>query len=105
LEKRILALLAARSSVWTALPAFAREYVEPGPYWDHGWGWGWGHMLFGSVMMILFWGGLSRTAMSASGYKQTLWGRASKVRFAPESRHSEAQERVGLKKRALNVCF
>jgi len=25
-----------------------------------GWhdGWGWGHMLFGSIMMILFWGGL-----------------------------------------------
>ncbi len=71
MKKRILALLAALSSVWTALPAFAQEYGEPGPYWDHGWGWGWGHMLFGSVMMILFWGGLSRTAMSASGYKRT----------------------------------
>ena len=26
-------------------------------------------------------------------------------RFTPESRHSEAPERVGLKKRTLDVCF
>lgn len=28
--------------------------------WDQGWGWdwGWGHMIFGSLMMILFWGGM-----------------------------------------------
>ena len=28
--------------------------------WGGGWhdGWGWGHMFFGSVMMLLFWGGL-----------------------------------------------
>ncbi len=43
--------------------------------------------------------------MSASGYKQTLWGRAWNVRFAPKSGHSEAQERVGLKKRTLDVRF
>ncbi|MBI3958684.1 MAG: SHOCT domain-containing protein [Chloroflexi bacterium] len=24
--------------------------------WDFGWGWGW--MLFGSLVMVLFWGGL-----------------------------------------------
>ncbi len=43
--------------------------------------------------------------MSASGYKRTLWGRASNVRFTPESGHSEAQERFGLKKRTSNVRF
>ena len=26
------------------------------PAW--GWGWGWGHMMFGGVMMIVFWGGI-----------------------------------------------
>jgi putative membrane protein len=28
--------------------------------WGGGWhdGWGWGHMIFGSFMMLLFWGGL-----------------------------------------------
>ena len=24
----------------------------------YGWEWGWGHMLFGGLMMLLFWGGL-----------------------------------------------
>ena len=24
--------------------------------WHGGWGWGWGHMVFGSLMMLLFWG-------------------------------------------------
>ena len=23
-----------------------------------GWDWGWGHMIFGSLMMVLFWGGI-----------------------------------------------
>ncbi len=43
--------------------------------------------------------------MSAYGYKRTLWDRASNVRFTPESGHSDAQERVGLKKRTLDVRF
>jgi putative membrane protein len=32
-----------------------------GPYhWHDAWGggWGWGHMLFGSIMMVVFWGGI-----------------------------------------------
>ncbi|KAA3628288.1 MAG: SHOCT domain-containing protein [Proteobacteria bacterium] len=28
---------------------------QPG-FWRYGWDWGWGHMLFGSLMMLLFWG-------------------------------------------------
>ncbi len=43
--------------------------------------------------------------MSASGYKQTFRGQLANVRFTPKSGHSDAQERVGLKKRTLNVCF
>ena len=42
---------------------------------------------------------------SASGYKRTLSGRASNVRFAPNSGHPDALEQVGLEKRTLGVCF
>ncbi len=43
--------------------------------------------------------------MSASGYKQTSRGQLANVRFTPNSGHSEAHERVGLKKRTLDVCL
>ncbi len=43
--------------------------------------------------------------MSASGYKQTYSGQLANGRFTPESGHSEAQKRAGLKKRTLNVRF
>ncbi len=43
--------------------------------------------------------------MSACGYKQTSRAQLANVRFAPESGHSEAQERFGLKKRTFNVCL
>ncbi len=39
--------------------------------------------------------------MSASGFKQTYRWQLANVRFTPESRHSEAQEQVGLKKRTF----
>jgi len=39
-----------------SLPSQAQAYGERGGYWDHGWGWG--HMAGGSLMMLLFWGGL-----------------------------------------------
>jgi putative membrane protein len=40
---------------WPALaPTPARQ---PGN-WHYGWDWGWGHMIFGSLMMVLFWGGI-----------------------------------------------
>ncbi len=41
--------------------------------------------------------------MSASGYKQTYSGQLANVRFTPESGHSDAQERMGPKKRSLDV--
>ncbi len=43
--------------------------------------------------------------MSACGYKQTLKGLRDYVRFTPESGHSDAQKRIGLKKQTLDVCF
>ncbi len=41
--------------------------------------------------------------MSAFGYKRTCSGQLANARFTPESRHSEAQERFGLKMRSLDV--
>ncbi len=43
--------------------------------------------------------------MPVFGYKRTFREVRQRVRFTPESGHSEAQERLGLKKRTLNVCF
>lgn len=38
--------------------AVAQSAADRPDYWHHGWGWSWGHMIFGSVMMVLFWGGV-----------------------------------------------
>ncbi len=43
--------------------------------------------------------------MSASGYKRTFGVWLANVRFTPNSGHSEAQERFGLKKQTLDVCL
>ena len=47
---------------------------------------------------------LPAVPMSAYGYKQTSSGQLANVRFAPESGHSDAQERLGLKKRLQVVA-
>lgn len=49
------ALLAATAGLMP-LSAQAQTYERSG--WGHGWDWGWGGMMFGGVMMIVFWGGL-----------------------------------------------
>ena len=38
------------------LAAQAQGYPDRSYMWDGAWGWG--HMIFGSVMMIAFWGGI-----------------------------------------------
>ncbi len=48
---------------------------------------------------------LANREPSTDGYKRTCGGAWKKVRFTPESGHSEAPERVGLKKRTLDVCL
>ena len=53
---RLKAALFVLPSALVSLPALAQVSVDRSGYWHHGWGWG--HMLFGSVMMILFWGGI-----------------------------------------------
>jgi putative membrane protein len=44
----------------TALSVQTQSATAQADNWGGGWhdGWGWGHMLFGSFMMLLFWGGL-----------------------------------------------
>jgi hypothetical protein len=39
--------------------------------------------------------------MTAYGYKRTFLGVRQRVRFTPDSRQSDAQERLGLKKRTF----
>lgn len=54
--KRMMNALLALSIATAALPAFAQVATERPDYWHYGSDWGWGHMIFGSVMMLLFWG-------------------------------------------------
>ncbi len=84
MKGKISALLAALSALWIPLAAFAQEYAEAGPYRDHGWGWGWGHMLFGSVMMILFWGGLILAVVLAVRWLGAGHGKAAPRRTSLE---------------------
>jgi putative membrane protein len=56
--KRLKAVGTAVAAASAPLPALAQASVDRPTYWHSGWDWGWGHMFFGSLMMILFWGGL-----------------------------------------------
>ncbi len=49
-----MALPAALGSV----PALAQTSVDRPDHWHYGWDWNRGHMIFGYLMMILFWGGI-----------------------------------------------
>jgi putative membrane protein len=53
---RLITALLALSIALAALPAHAQAAAERPDYWHYGGNWGWGHMIFGSVMMLLFWG-------------------------------------------------
>ena len=52
--KTVLALAAALA--W--LPAQAQAAPDRPELWHYGQDWGWGHMIFGSVMMLLVWGAI-----------------------------------------------
>ena len=43
------------SLLWAA-PAVAQAFGDRDVWWHPGWGWG--HMIFGGLMMIAFWGGI-----------------------------------------------
>jgi len=44
--------------VFASMPAWAQVNEGRPGYWHHGMDWGWGHMVFGGLMMIAFWGGI-----------------------------------------------
>jgi len=52
----VAAATAILSSMLWAAPSLAQAYGERDFWWHPGWGWG--HMIFGGLMMIAFWGGL-----------------------------------------------
>lgn len=54
LKTALMALLA----VPVSLPALAQPSNDLSGHWQSNWNWGWGHMIFGSLMMILFWGSI-----------------------------------------------
>ena len=58
MRNRWMTALTAMSLAFASLPALAQTATDRPDYWHYGWEWGWGHMLFGSMMMILFWGGI-----------------------------------------------
>lgn len=51
-----------------ALPAYAQGMGERKDYWGYGWDWGFGHMMFGGLMMFLFWGSLILLIVLAFGW-------------------------------------
>lgn len=58
MRKRLLLFMGGLAAATAALPAYAQGMAEGPGYWRHGWNWGYGHMMFGGLMMLLFWGGL-----------------------------------------------
>ena len=55
---RLSKMLMALAVTLAPLPALAQASVERLGYGHGEWDFGWGHMLFGGLMMIAFWGGL-----------------------------------------------
>lgn len=56
MDKKLMRALLVFSVVMTSLPVHAQGAAERPYAWHYGGDWGWGHMVFGSVMMLLFWG-------------------------------------------------
>lgn len=53
---RIRQALALPGLALASLPAWAQQGGGEPRFWHYGWDWGWGHMLFGGLMMLVFWG-------------------------------------------------
>ncbi len=54
----IATLFAGLAAAWIPTSALAHGAENGGGSWSHNWAGGAGHMAFGSLAMILFWGGL-----------------------------------------------
>ncbi len=71
-------------AVLAVSPLFAQAYTDRPDLWHYGWGGGWEHMLFGSLMMILLWGGIILIVVLAVRWL----GGSRAERTAPPARES-----------------
>jgi putative membrane protein len=55
-ERRLTKALLVFPVALASLAAQAQPATDRPDLWHYGWGWG--HMIFGSIMMLLFWGGI-----------------------------------------------
>ncbi len=58
MRRRLTNALMALPAALVSVPALAQTPADRPDYWHYGGDWGWGHMIFGGLMMILFWGGI-----------------------------------------------
>lgn len=58
MHKKLTNALMGLAVMLTAIPVSALADGDRPGYGHYGWEWGWGHMIFGSLMMVLFWGGI-----------------------------------------------
>lgn len=58
MRKRFVQASTLLAATAMSLPVQAQPLTDRPDYQHYGWDWGWGHMIFGSLMMIIFWGGV-----------------------------------------------
>lgn len=58
MRKRLMQILLTLGGAFASLPAWAQGSADRPDDWHHMMDWGWGHMMFGGLMMIVFWGGI-----------------------------------------------
>lgn len=58
MQGRAKTALLALSAVAVSLPAMAQSPADRPEYWHYGGEWGVGHIAFGGLMMLLFWGAI-----------------------------------------------
>ncbi|MEQ8356304.1 MAG: SHOCT domain-containing protein [Kiloniellaceae bacterium] len=73
--------------VLTAVPALSQTSAEQRGYWHDSWdmGWGFGHMAFGGLMMLLFWGAVIAVVVIAV---QRLGGGSPGTRTQPSDKRA-----------------
>ena len=61
MRKRLMKILLTLAAVFASLPAWAAQGAGDHPGyggWGHMMDWGWGPMMFGGLMMVVFWVGV-----------------------------------------------
>ena len=56
MQRQIMTGLLAMPAALMSFVAQAQPVADRSDVWHYGWGWG--HMIFGSITMLLFWGGI-----------------------------------------------